>query len=162
MIERLDISERAEILDVLRQAFAEHPMFPPDTPKKTTEAMLELMVDTFSATDDVYFHGIRKEGSLACCSLSLDAHAEPTGMAMVRFFARLLSIMGWRLTKDFLRAFSKRPKYEERYLDLMLLGTLPDFQGRGLGRQMLRFLYGFADEQGHKGVILGAAKDTPA
>jgi len=162
MIERLDISQKAEILGVLRQAFAAHPILPPGTPDKTTEAMLELMLDTFSVTEEAYLHGIRMEGTLACCSLSLDAHAEPKGPAVIRFFLRLFSILGWRLARDFVRAFSKRPKYEGRYLDLMLLGTTPDFQGHGLGRQMLRFLYGFAEEHGYKGVILGVAKDTPA
>ena len=44
----------------------------------------------------------------------------------------------------------------------MLLGTLPAHHGAGLGRAMLRYLYGIAEERGYRGIILGVAKDTPA
>ena len=124
--------------------------------------MTELMLDTFGATEAAYLHGIREEGELACVSFSLDTSTEPRGLAMAWFFFRLFRVLGWRLTADFARAFSKRPKYQDAYLELMLLGTLPAHQGRGLGRKMLRFVYGFAEENGYKGVILGVAKETPA
>ncbi len=162
MIEKLDISHKSEIISVLKQAFATHPMLPPNTPIQTTEAMLELMIESFGGTEKAYFFGIRKEGTLACVSFLVDAHYEPKGIAIILFFFRLFRILGWRLTKDFIHAFSKRPKYKDSYLDLTLLGTLPIHHGQGLGRMMLRFLYDFTNEHGYDGVILGVAKDTPA
>ena len=36
----------------------------------------------------------------------------------------------------------------DTYLDLMLLGTLPAYHGRGLGRTMLSFVYDIAESQG--------------
>lgn len=162
MVEKLDMSQKAEALDVLKKAFASHPMFPPGTPQATTEAFLELIIDSFGHTEDTWLYGIRKEGKLACVSFSLDSCCEPKGIAMILFFLRLFRILGWRLTKDFVRAFAKRPKYDDPYLDLMLLGTLPENHGQGLGRAMLRFLYGFAKDHGYHGIILGVAKDTPA
>ncbi|MHC4891474.1 MAG: GNAT family N-acetyltransferase [Planctomycetota bacterium] len=161
MIERLDISQKSEALGVLKQAFATHPMLPPNTPIQTTGAMLELMIDTFR-TEKAYLFGIRKEGTLACVSFSVDAHYEPKALAIIWFFFRLFRIAGWRLTKDFVRAFSKRPKYKDSYLELILLGTLPACHGQGLGRMMLQFLYDFSKERGYHGIILGVAKDTPA
>ena len=44
MIEKLDVSHKAEILGTLGQAFATHPMLPPGTPAKTAKAMTELML----------------------------------------------------------------------------------------------------------------------
>ncbi len=162
MIEKLDISQKSEILVVLKQAFATHPILPPNTAIQTTEAMLELMIDSFGGTEKAYLYGIRKEGMLACISFSVDSHDEPKGIAIIQFFFRLFRISGWRLTKDFIHAFSKRPKYKNSYLDLMLLGTLPAYHRHGFGRTMLRFLYDFSEEHGYYGVILGVAKDTPA
>ena len=162
MVERLDISQKSEVLGVLRQAFATHPMLPPGTPIETTEAMLELIIDSFGPTEKARLYGIRKECALACVSFSVDPHNEPKGIAIIHFLFRLFRILGWRLTKDFVRALSKRPKYEDSYLDLTLLGTLPTYHRQGLGRKMLRFLYDFAKEQDYCGVILAVAKDTPA
>jgi GNAT superfamily N-acetyltransferase len=161
-IENLDISHQTEILGVLKQAFATHPMLPPGTPIQTTEAMLELIIDSFGAEGKAYLYGIREEGILACVSFSVDAHYEPKGIAMIWFFFRLFQILGWQLTKNFISVFSKRPKYTTSYLDLTLLGTLPGYHGQGLGRMMLRFLYDFAMDKDYHGIILGVAKETPA
>ena len=128
-MEKLNISRKAEILRTLGRAFTTHPMLPPATPAKTTEAMLELVLDTFGTTEKAYLHGIREDGKLACASFSLDVQVEPRGLAMGRFFFRLFRILGWRLTADFTRAFSKRPKYKDAYPELMLLGTLPAYKG---------------------------------
>jgi len=162
MIEKVDMHEKSEALAVLKQAFASHTMLPPGTPMETTAALLELIMDSFGRTEDSHLFGIRKEGILTCVSFSVDSRNEPKGMAMLYFFSRLLRILGWRLTRDFALALSKRPNYENPYLDLALLGTLPANHGQGLGRTMLRFLYGFAKEHHYHGVILGVAKDTPA
>lgn len=56
----------------------------------------------------------------------------------------------------------EEPRYEERHLELVILGTLPTHQRMGCGRKMLRFLVEKAREEGYKGVILAANKDTPA
>lgn len=162
VVEKLDISQKSEVLGVLRQAFATHPMLPPGTPIETTEAMLELIIDSFGPTEKARLYGIRKEGALACVSFAVDLDCEPKGIAMIYFFFRLFRILGWRLTKDFVWAFSKRPKYEDSYLELFLLGTLPAYHGQGLGRTMMQFLYNFAKKHAYRGVILGVAKDTPA
>jgi ribosomal protein S18 acetylase RimI-like enzyme len=94
--------------------------------------------------------------------MSLDAHLEPKGLAMLWFVFRMFRVLGWHMAREFLGAFSKRPKYDDPYLELMLLATLPAYQGQGLGKTMLGFLYGFAKAQGYRGVILGVAKETPA
>ena len=162
MVEKLDISRQPEALGVLKQAFATHPMLPPETPIETTEALLELIIDSFGAGENAHLYGIRKEGTLACVSFSVNPHHEPKGLALIHFFFRLFWILGWRLTRDFIRALAKRPEYEDPYLDLTLLGTLPACHGQGLGRTMLRFLYDVAKEHGYRGLILGVAADTPA
>ena len=162
MVETLDMSDRAEAQGVLQQAFATHPILPPGTPLKTTAALLKLILDTFGNSDRAYLHGIRSDGELACVSFALAAGTEPKGLALAGFTTRLFGILGWRLTREFSRALSGQPQYEQPYLDLMLIGTLPSHQGQGLGRELLEFLYGFAEGQGYQGLTLGVTKDTPA
>lgn len=161
-IVKLDLSQRSDILDVLKRAFAAHPVMTPDTSIQTTEAMLDLIVDTFGRHEDAYFYGIREDGELVCVSFSMDANYEPRGIALIVFFLRLFRILGWRLMRQFIRTFSERPHYTQPYLDLSLLGTTPAYQGAGLGTAMLRFLYDLAREKGYNGVVLVVVKGSPA
>jgi hypothetical protein len=46
--EKLDIEQRSEILGVFKQAYATHPMLQPEKPIQTTEALLELIIDSDS------------------------------------------------------------------------------------------------------------------
>jgi GNAT superfamily N-acetyltransferase len=160
--ERLESSDGSAAMGVLREAFATHPMLPPGTPPKTAERLMALMMDTFGRHETAALHGIRHEGKLACVALTLANGFEPKGLALVYFLLRLCFILGWRLIRDFARAMSSQPKYDQPYLDLMLLGTLPAHHGQGLGRAMLRFIYDMAESQGYQGVALAVAKDTPA
>ncbi len=162
MIETLDILRNAEALTVLKQAFADHPLLPPGAPLKTRGAVLKLMLDTFARGENARLHGIRQDDGLACVAFSLDSQAELQLPTILWFFFKLFCLLGWPMTGEFVRAFAKREKYDDRYLELMLLGTLPAFHGQGLGKNMLEFLYGFAKSQGYSGVILSAAKETPA
>ncbi len=161
-IEKLDLSQREEILGILKQAFSRHPFLEPDTPLLTTEAMLELIIDSFGSSGKAVLYGIRKGGALVCVSFSVDSRYEPKGFALISFFFGLFRILGWKLMRNFIRAFSERPHYTDPYLDLTLIGTVPAYHGKGLGRVMLRFLYDLAKEQGYHGIILAVAKGTPA
>ena len=81
---------------------------------------------------------------------------------MLRFVKRLAAILGWRQTARFFMLFQKRPRHKQRYLELLLLGTVPACHGRGLGRTLMTFLYDFAHRNGFEGVLLDVARGTPA
>ena len=162
IIETLDIAQRGEVLAVLREAFATHPALPPGMPQERVEALLALMLDVFGSAERIYLHGIRRDGVLACIAFSLDAGYEPKGLGLWRLVWGMWRILGWRLMRDFSRAMAKRPVHDAPHLELLVLGTLPAYQRQGLGRQMLRFLTGFAADGGYSGVVLDVAKDTVA
>jgi len=147
---------------VLTEAFARHPVLPRDTPPETRRALLELFIKTFAGSNRAWLHGIRRDGTPVCAAFSLDPRFKPGPTAMLRFFGGLLLLLGWRMGWEFMTSFARRPKYDRPYLELLLLGTLPAFHGQGLGRTMLRFLYGFSGTLGYRGVILDVARDTPA
>lgn len=162
MVERLDASHRAEVMGIFAPAFACHPAFVPGTPLSTVAGLLDLFLDLFFVPGQSFLYGIRREGTLACVSLSLDVQNEPKGWAQLGFFCRFWRIMGSRGMVDFLRAYLGRPRYATPYLELFLLGTAPEDQRQGLGREMLHHLYALAQAQGYAGLILTAARQSPA
>jgi GNAT superfamily N-acetyltransferase len=149
-------------MEVLTPAFATHPAFAPGTPTATVEALLGLMLDKFGQPGQAYLHGIRREGALACAAISLDLRNEPTGRDLMAFFYGFWRIMGLARLVEFARGYMGRPRYDKPYLELFLLGTTPGRQKQGLGREMLRFLFDLAREQGFAGVVLTAARHSPA
>jgi ribosomal protein S18 acetylase RimI-like enzyme len=78
------------------------------------------------------------------------------------FIFALAQALGWRITREFEAVVREEPKYEGRYLELVVFGTLPAYQRQGLGRKMLNFLYNEAKREGYKGVILVADRNSPA
>jgi GNAT superfamily N-acetyltransferase len=162
MVEPLTMAQRPEIQGILAPAFATHPAFAPGTPLSTVAALLDLFLDMFFVPGRSFLYGLRREGRLACACLTLDPRAEPEGWKRIVVFYRFMRIMGCRTVLDFIRAYQGRPRYAEPYLELFLLGTDPARQRQGLGREMLRFLYGRAGEQGYRGLILTAARHSPA
>ncbi|MFC1466714.1 MAG: GNAT family N-acetyltransferase [Candidatus Brachytrichaceae bacterium NZ_4S206] len=162
-VEQLEHSSKSEVLDVFTQAFAERPLIPAvGTQTKNVQGVLKAFLDFFGGTKQAQLHGIRESSRLVCAALSVDASEEPSAFALFRFISALSRAMGWRAAKELEVVHKERPKHTGHYLELVLLGTLPEYQGRGFGRGMLRFLIETAKRQGFKGVILVADRDTPA
>lgn len=162
-IERLEFSDKLELLELLTQAFKEHPLIPALGAKpEATGPLMNAFLDCFGGAKRALLYGIRKDNELVCASVSLDSTIEPSKPALIRFIFSLYRALGWRIAKEFEVVHKEEPKYEERYLELVILGTLPAYQRQGLGRKMLNFLYNEAKRGNYKGVILVADRNTPA
>jgi len=157
-------SESGEVLDVLTEAFEEgHPLIPSlGASKKATRAVMKAFLDFFGSSKRSYLYGIRKDGKMACISLSVDSKEEPSVFALLKFIFTLIKVLGWEAAKMLEEIHKGEPKYEGRYLELVVLGTRPADQRQGLGNEMLRFLRRKAEEEGYDGIILVADQDTPA
>lgn len=162
-VERLGRSNRLELLELLTQAFKEHPLIPAlDAKPEATAPLMNAFLDCFGGTRRVLLYGIRKDNKLVCASLSLDSTVEPSKPALMRFILSLYRALGWRIAREFEVVHKEEPKYEDHYLEMVIFGTLPAYQRQGLGRKMLHFLYNEAKREGYKGVILVADRNTPA
>ena len=162
-VKRLGRSNRLELLELLTQAFKEHPLIPAlDAKPEATGPLMNAFLDCFGGARRVLLYGIRKDNKLVCASLSLDSTVEPSKPALMRFIFSLYRALGWRIAREFGVVHKEEPKYEDHYLEMVILGTLPAYQRQGLGRKMLRFLYNEAKREGYKGVILVADRNTPA
>jgi ribosomal protein S18 acetylase RimI-like enzyme len=145
------------------QAFKEHPLIPAIGAKsEATRPVMNAFIDFFGGTESSLLYGIRKDNKLACASVSLDSTVKPSKPALIGFVFSLAQAVGWRITREFEAVVREEPKYEGRYLELVVFGTLPAYQRQGLGRKMLNFLYNEAKREGYKGVILVADRNSPA
>ena len=87
---------------------------------------------------------------------------EPRGFVLILFVIRMIRILGWRMSREFVRVLSEKPERKGRQLELMLLGTRTDCQQGGLGRAIIRHILDFARDAGYPSVVLEVIKDSPA
>jgi len=148
-VEGLKLSDIHEIFELFARAFAEHipgrhvpGRLIPRRIGGIRGTMIKAIVTSFFGKNFLLY-GIRKDNRLVCASLSVDSTKKSIASALIRFIFAL-------------------PRYEERYLELALLGTLPAYQRRGFGRRMLQFLYDEAKRMNYKGIVLIVDRDVPA
>jgi len=162
-VERLESSDKPELLDLFTEAFKEHPLIPAVGARpEATRPVMEAFLDFFGGTRNSLLCGIRKDNKLACATVSLDSTVAPSKSALIGFIFSLAQAVGWHIVRQLEAVVREEPKYEGRYLELVVFGTLPAYQKQGLGRKMLNFLYNEAKREGYKGVILVADRNSPA
>lgn len=152
-----------KVIDLFTQAFdSAHPLIPALRIKpEATRKIIKAFLDFFCNTKSYYLYGILKDNKLICASLSLDSTTKPSIFALIRFAIVVIWTLGWH-SREFKIIHKEEQKYEGKYLNLILLGTLPAYQKQGFGRKMLHFLQKKAKEENYKGVILLVNKDLPA
>jgi ribosomal protein S18 acetylase RimI-like enzyme len=162
-VKPLEASEQESVLSLMCEAFKEHPMLPSGTPFRVTQTLFKFMFDKFGSKDSACIHGIKDTGNnLVCAALTLSSADEPTLWEAMRYTLSFFRILGWNLALSFLQVNAAKPKRKEPFLELLLLGTSPSYQKAGLGREMLRYLYQYAEEKGYAGITLETAKNSPA
>jgi ribosomal protein S18 acetylase RimI-like enzyme len=162
MIEQLDMADREQAVEVLAVAFKDHPMMPPDPTGRRARSMMGTMLGAFAKAPDVQLFGIRSEGKLACAAFVFADGYDPPRLQQMKMMYRMLRSFGIRRSITFIRVMSQKRKGEGRRLELLLLGTRADQQGRGHGRAMIRHVFSYARELGYDSVVLEVAKHTPA
>ena len=162
MIETLDLANRTEAVEVIGQAFSDHPHMPADPSGRRSRRMVATLLNTFAAAPDARLFGIRHNGRLACAAFVFDACYEPRGFGLFLFLVRMIRVLGWRMSRAFGQVMSEKPERDERQLELMLLGTCTECQQHGFGRAMIHHIIEYSREEGYQSVVLEVAKETPA
>jgi ribosomal protein S18 acetylase RimI-like enzyme len=161
-IETLSEERRGEAIDVLATAFCDHPMLSADPTGRRSHLMAVAILDAFAGAPDATLFGISRDGKLVCVAFVFAYGYEPAGLTLARFLWRMLRVVGIRMCRTMARVMAEKRSGDERRLELMLLGTRGDYQGQGMGRTMLRYLFDFARERNYTSLVLEAAKRTPA
>ena len=162
-VEKLKAADKTELIELFIQAFGGHPLIPtlgaePALAKQGMDAFLSC----FGGTDSSVAYGIRKDDNLISAALCLDADAGPSRPALMQLVLFISRTVGWDVVKGFEVIAREEPRYKERYLEVMIFGTLPLYQKQGFGRKVLQFLYDEAKKLDYKGLTLLADRNTPA
>ncbi len=172
-------SIRAELLDLYIKAFANYPFISIlYTSPEVLKSFMKFLLDFNLSNRSVLLYGIRVDNRLICASISVDSKCKYPLSVLIRSIFPIAYVLLkhvrelWIIRREMLKEIpsrdrmhlmtSYRPKYVKRYLELAILGTLPEYQRQGYGRKMLHFLYNEAKQREYSGIILITARDTPA
>ena len=162
MIQTLGQASRQEAVEVIGQAFSDHPHMPVDPSGRKSRLMVSTLLNTLAAAPDAQLFGVRRDGRLDCAAFVFDASYQPRGFTLILFLFRMVRVLGWRMSRAFAQVLSEKPEREERQLELMLIGTRTDCQQQGFGRAMIQHILSFAHDKGYQSVVLEVAKETSA
>jgi len=161
-IEFIPVEQHDLVLDVLGEAFASHPMVPPDPKRKPKHWGAKLMMRALSSAPDAQILTIRRDGQPACVAFIHDGAYEPSRLTSIGMLWQMCRVVGIRGVIRFLPVLSEKHAGDDRRLELLILGTHSDYQGQGLGRVMIRKVIQHAKDKTYAAVTLEVAKGTPA
>lgn len=161
-IERLRWTDRTKLVDLLAKSFTGHPLIPIlSTRPKATHAVMAAFVDFFGSMKGSLVYGIRKDRKLVCAALAIDSSRESSALPLMRFVFSLAVALGWEAGREMESALKEMPEKPGRYLEVILIGTLPEYRQQGMAEQMLHFLEDEAERRGFNGILAIAERDSP-
>ncbi len=154
---------RGELVSVLAQAFAQHPMVPALGGRADdASALIRVLVDFHWGMKSLLLCGIRMDEGLVCVLMGADSREVPSLWSLARLAWGVTRAVGRRAIGPLLDVERCKPLYQERYFELVILATVTSRQRQGLGRRLLHFLYDQAKRGGYDGIMLFVDQDTPA
>ena len=163
-MEIINLSEEdKEIIKVITEAFTQKPQITifkekPELVEKTIRDLKNL----HKKTNATQTYGIKQDGKIVTLIHLVKPGARINIFKLIKFGFTTLKTMGFKGLKEFWRLEREKPKYKQPYLELMFFATLPSYQKKGLGKQMLDFLYDYTKKNNYKGVIAVTNAEKPA
>jgi ribosomal protein S18 acetylase RimI-like enzyme len=155
MAESLTRRAREDLTSVFTEAYMQDPvMLALGGPAGDSGALVKALVDFHWGMKSLLLCGIRMDEGLVCGCLCVDLREDLSLIALLRLAWRVTRGVGWAAIGPLLDVQRHKPLYRERHLELVAVGTLPERQGQGLGRQLLQFLYKQAMREGYDGILL--------
>ena len=162
-VTELSTFDESELIEISSKAFFATPQIQAlmDNPEHT-KTIVKNLIDLYRRSGTIRMFGIKKDGKLVCISLCIDSNSKPSFTKLIKFGFSVVKTLGIKGFKHFWICNKNKPKYDKICLEVMLYGTLPSHQKKGLGRHMLNFLYDFAKKNKYGGVTGVTNSSRPA
>jgi ribosomal protein S18 acetylase RimI-like enzyme len=163
MVQRLTKRAKGELTQVLRLAFDQHPLVT-SLGERGGEAtvLVKALVGFHWGKESLLLCGIRRDEGLVCGGVCVDTREDHSPLGLVRLAWEATRTAGRQAVGELLDVERRKPLYQERHLELVMMGTLPTHQRQGFGRALLRWLYEEAAMDRYRGILLVTDRDTPA
>jgi len=149
----LNNSDESELIKIMTNSFSKLPQLSVLIKKPNkTEKFMKNLINLFKTTGKVKMFGIKKDGRILCCSFCVDSDAKPNVLSLLKFGFNMFILLGFSGLKELYVCDKNKPKYGKKCLELMLFGTLDNYQKKGLGKLMLDHLYDYARKNNYGGV----------
>ncbi len=163
MVQKLTKRVKGEMIEVLARAFEQHPMVAElGDGGGDAATLVKALVGFYWGRESLLLSGIRTDDGLASVLFCVDPREDPSPLALVRVAWDVIRAAGRGAVGQLLDVEGRKPTYRERCLELVMLGTLPEHQRKGLGRALLHTLYDEAAREAYHGILLVTDRDTPA
>lgn len=142
------------LLEIFTQSFGGTPQMPilQERNDKTRIIMNQLLT-LYDGAGRSLSYGIKQKNTIICAAHCIESDASPKIRKLFTFGLVAWTSLGVKGVQQFLRCKHEKPPYRERYMEVLLYGTLPTHQQQGLGKKMMDFLYKEAEKQGYHGLI---------
>ncbi len=150
-------------LELFTLSFSDMPQLPAlhDTPGHT-KSVMRLLFNLHENTNQIFRYGLTINGHLISAAHCIDAAAQPTKRRLLSFAFLLFRVSGFKILRQLLTYNKHKPFYDTSNLEIMLYGTLPDYQKQGYGKLLMDYIYAQAKKQGYAGVTGVTNKSKPA
>lgn len=163
MVEKLSIKSGDELLELFTNVFSMTPFLPGSIEDRDkTREFFKSTLELYKDAEDTVAYGIRQEGKLACAAMIAPASSHFSFFSTAGFLGAILFETGLKTIQALSVMQSQKPKNTEGLVELVILATDPQFQGRGLAKSIFEVLYNEAKEKKYTGVLLLVQKETPA
>jgi len=152
-----------EALKIFTLSFSDGPQLPAlyDNPE-LTDSIMRLLFNLYKGSGNTWRCGLKINDRLISVAHCVDATAKPKKIMTLKFALALFRRSGFKIIKQIMIYDKNKPIYDGPNLEIMLYGTLPEYQKQGYGKELMEFIYSEAKKQGYKGVTGITNKSKPA
>lgn len=149
----LSEKEEQDLIDICTIVFSELPQIPALINKpQYSKQIIRSLFSLFKDPDKTKSFGIKQDGKIVCAGYCVDSDLNPHFYKKMKFGFVVLKTIGLKGIRQLFMYNKNKPKYDKVCFELMLYGTLPSYQKKGLGRTMLNFLNDYAKKNNYGGV----------
>jgi len=160
---KLTKKDEDELKKVITESFGNLPQMPIMIKKpRQGKEILKALVDMYNSNTKMIKYGIKEDGILTSAFFCTRADFNPSLIKQLVFGFKILRKLGLEGVLQFWKIQRSKPKHRSNQIELVMLVTLPLYQGKGRGKEILNFLYDYAKKKNYLSVVAVTNSKKPA